>query len=99
MKTVALIDSGNFKAKALLPQVLDLAPGGANLGEMRRRANIANAIEQANGKLALEDADFDLFKGIVERFPFQTSTANKDQIAVLTAAITPLPDDPPPPKD
>jgi len=81
MKTIKLHDGETFKSKRVLVEVLSLPPQGCNLGEMRKRIKIMDAIEGAEGgELQLEDADYELLKGQFHAFPFRL--VHKDLVAI-----------------
>lgn len=89
MKTIRLVDSGAYKAKDVLRQVLGLpGAGGINVEQMRQRVNLLNALEGAEDMLTLEDAPFEMLKNTIETFPF--GAAHPDLLAVLEAAMTPV---------
>ena len=86
MKTVKLVDSGNFKAKAVIGQVLGLAPQGVDLDQMRQRIKVLDALEKADEELTLEDASYVVLSTALNAFPFQI--VNKDLLAVIEGALT-----------
>ena len=79
-KTIKLHNGETFTSKRLLVEVLSLPPQGCNFNDMRRRMKVMDAIEAADGELALEDADFELLKGCFNSFPFRL--VHKDIMAV-----------------
>jgi len=49
MHAIELYDGPTFSSKRTLVEVLSLPPQGCNLGEMRKRIKIMDAIEAAEG--------------------------------------------------
>jgi hypothetical protein len=89
MKTVKLIDQGEFKAKDVLRDVLRAAPaGGLDLVVMSQRVDLIKAVAAVGDTLTLEDAPFVALKAAIEGFRF--GMADEGLLAVLTAAITPV---------
>jgi hypothetical protein len=82
------VTDGPFKSQSILGQVMSVSPESKiNVGEMRKRVRVLDALEAAE-KIAqnyidLEDADFDMLKGAIEGFPFQI--ANKDILKTVDA--------------
>lgn len=52
---------------------------------MRRRCRILDALEKADDRLLLEDADHEILKKAIESFPFQI--AHRDILAVVDDVI------------
>lgn len=84
MKTFKLVDGAQFKAKDVLTQVLSIGTrDGINFAEMRQRLKIADKIDEAEGTVSLEDAEFGYLTDLFARFPF--SMAHKELLAIGAA--------------
>jgi hypothetical protein len=82
MKTIPLRAGGAHPSKAVLTQVVSLSPEKAiGIDEMRRRCRILDALEKADDRLLLEDADHEILRKAIESFPFQI--AHRDILAVV----------------
>ena len=82
MRNIPLRAGGTHPSKAVLLQVVSLSPEGRiGIDEMRRRCRILDALEKADDRLLLEDADHEVLKKAVESFPFQI--AHRDILAVI----------------
>jgi hypothetical protein len=80
-KTIKLIEGEMFNSKRVLIEVLSLPPQGCNITEMRKRMRVMDAIEAAQGdELTLEDADYDLLKGVFHANQFRL--VHKDLLAI-----------------
>ena len=86
MRIVALRAGGAHPSMAVLLQVVSLSPEGRiGIDEMRRRCRILDALEKADDRLLLEDADHEILKKAIESFPFQI--AHRDILAVIEDVI------------
>jgi hypothetical protein len=83
MKTFVLRDNPPFPSREIIKAVVEGNDGqnGIALDEMRRRMRILDALEKANGALALEDSDWELLCGLLRRFPFARADRQIIQIA------------------
>lgn len=87
MKTCKLVDRGNFKAKEVLKQVLNVMPQGGNVEQIRLRCGLLDEIDKAADTLTLEDAPYGTLVSTINNFPFQI--ANADLLAVLDGILKP----------
>lgn len=80
-RTIKLIEGEMFSSQRVLVEVLSLPPQGCNIAEMRRRIRVMDAIEAAQGdEMTLEDADYDLLKGVFHANQFRL--VHKDLLAI-----------------
>jgi hypothetical protein len=86
-KTIKLIEGEIFSSKRVLIEVLSLPPQGCNIADMRKRMRVMDAIEAAPfdkssgvGELTLEDADYDLLRGVFHANQFRL--VHKDLLAI-----------------
>lgn len=92
MKKIAMIAVGPYTTATILVSVLGLPQSrerGISAGEMRTRMKLADKVEAAEGgnkALLLEDADYEMLKGIVENHQF--ALANKELLKVLDGILT-----------
>src|SRR5262245_24433224 len=71
-KTIRLIEGDTFNSKRVLIEVLSLPPQGCTIADMRKRMRVMDAIEAAAGdEVTLEDADYDLLKGVFNSNQFR----------------------------
>jgi hypothetical protein len=86
MKAVTLRAGTAHPSKAVLLQVVSLAPEGRiGIDEMRRRCRILDALEKADDRLLIEDADHEVLQRAIENFPFQI--AHRDLLTVIDDVI------------
>lgn len=90
MKTIELIETDVVKARDVLKIVMEQAgPQGVNVEQMRRRCKVLDALDAAkNGRLTMEDAEFEFLSATVRAFPF--AGANRDLLRVVDALTTPM---------
>lgn len=82
MKIITLRAGGAHPSKPVLMQVVSLSPAASiGIDEMRRRCRILDALEKADDRLLLEDADHEILRKAIESFPFQI--AHRDILAVV----------------
>jgi hypothetical protein len=80
-RAVKLIEGEMFSSKHVLIEVLSLPPQGCNIGEMRKRIRLIDAIEAAQGgEMTLEDADYELLKAVFHGNQFRL--VHKDLLAI-----------------
>jgi nicotinamide riboside kinase len=80
-KTVKLITGGTYNSKSVLVEVLSLPVQGCNIADMRKRMRVMDAIEKAEGDdVTLEDADYELLKGVFHANQFRL--VHKDLLAI-----------------
>jgi hypothetical protein len=80
-KTIKLIEGETFSSKRVLVEVMSLPPQGCNIAEMRKRMRVMDAIEAAQGdEVTLEDADYDLLKGVFNTNQFRL--VHKELLAI-----------------
>lgn len=80
-KTIELHAGEMFTSKRVFVDVLSLPPQGCNIGDMRRRMKVMDAVEAAtDGELTLEDAEYEVLKSAYHSFPFRV--AHRDLIAI-----------------
>jgi hypothetical protein len=72
MKKIVLRDGAQFKSRDVIRIVVERTDSERGIGipEMRKRLRILDALDSADGELTLEDADWELLKGLIARFPF-----------------------------
>lgn len=81
MKLIPLRDGKKFKTINVLNQVVSMSPSRPmDIGEMRKRVRILDALEKAKGHLILEDADHQVLKAAIESFPWQAADSELLQI-------------------
>lgn len=84
MKAITLQSEGRkFKPGDILRSVCETAPEGVQIGEMRQRLRILDALDKANGQLTLEDADHALLRSLLGKFRF--AVAHADIVAAIDA--------------
>ena len=84
MKSIKLIDGDKFNTRA----VVDAVAGGRapqKVDEMRRRCRILDALEKADGFLALEDADHAHLCKLVNEFEF--GVAHPELLSVVDGIL------------
>jgi hypothetical protein len=80
-KTIKLIEGETFSSKRVLVEVMSLPPMGCNIADMRKRMRVMDAIEAAQGdEVTLEDADYDLLKGVFHSNQFRL--VHKELLAI-----------------
>jgi hypothetical protein len=80
-KTIKLIAGEMFSSKRVLVEVMSLPPMGCNIADMRKRMRVMDAIEAAQGdEVTLEDADYDLLKGVFHSNQFRL--VHKELLAI-----------------
>lgn len=76
------VAAGPFNSRGLLNQVVSMSPEKAiNIGEMRKRVRILDAIETADGSFMIETDEWDLLSQCVRSFPF--NVANKQVLQII----------------
>jgi hypothetical protein len=80
-KIIKLIEGETFSSKRVLVEVMSLPPMGCNIADMRKRMRVMDAIEAAQGdEVTLEDADYDLLKGVFHANQFRL--VHKELLAI-----------------
>jgi hypothetical protein len=80
-KTIKLIEGETFNSRRVLIEVMSLPPMGCNIADMRKRMRVMDAIEAAQGdEVTLEDADYDLLKGVFHSNQFRL--VHKELLAI-----------------
>lgn len=88
MKTIQLIDRGDFKARDVLKHVLENTKKGMDVAEMRQRLKILDVLDAAKGTTVdLEDADHAVLVNKIKETSF--TVANRDLFAVLDEVLNP----------
>ena len=76
------VATGPFNSKGLLTQVISISQDKPiNVGDMRKRVRVLDALETADGSFVIEQDEYNLLKAAILVFPF--NVANKQILQVI----------------
>jgi hypothetical protein len=86
MKYIAFAKHGQWDTRSVLKQVMNIAPRGMLLDEMRQRIKVMDMLDEAaRTEIGLDEDQFKLVAAAVKAFPF--NVAHRDLLAVIDGIL------------